>query len=453
MERAKKTPTTMFDCSMCQAKFTDIACKPKEATGIWIYVDDSNLWIEGEKFQGKLTHFKGEDHRLRIEAGKLADFLANGRPVKKGYLYGSEPPKMDKLWEKIESKGWEVVKSPKSAITGKEKRLDTTIVRDITRKVNNESPSTIALVTGDADMLPAVEEAVEKGWNVEIYMWNHATSGELKKYANEHEELCKFVALDNHTTEFTFINRKFNIKNEKLQKIVSECGIVFSMEPYAFGENCIPTEKWCNRLESIVQRPFQYYWIELDDSPTDDLVVVFSDPRRAGEKIDIDKELQGIVASSDPRMDSESTCIGISLPGVIGMQTFKQYNKKKEGDMALNLPGRGDVSSGDSGTWTEVKGKKKSERTRHPSFGKPCRYKKTCRSGLECQYTHTNDEKKFFRKNKGRGILGRKTELCQFYPKCRKKDEECNFAHGESDGWCVNCFTEGHFAENCTFDM
>ena len=72
----------------------------------WIFVYDSNIWIVAKKLQSRLKKFKtGEDHRVRIDMGKLGDVLANGRTIMKGTLYGSEPPRIDTVWKKIEERG------------------------------------------------------------------------------------------------------------------------------------------------------------------------------------------------------------------------------------------------------------------------------------------------------------------------------------------------------------
>ena len=48
-----------------------------------------------------------------------------GREVAQGFLYGSEPPPVDTVWEKIKERGWDVPKPKRrSAITGKEKQVD-----------------------------------------------------------------------------------------------------------------------------------------------------------------------------------------------------------------------------------------------------------------------------------------------------------------------------------------
>ena len=47
---------------------------------IWIYVDDSNIWITAKKLAAKKMKTK-EDHRVRIDVGRLTDVVAKGREV------------------------------------------------------------------------------------------------------------------------------------------------------------------------------------------------------------------------------------------------------------------------------------------------------------------------------------------------------------------------------------
>ena len=63
-----------------------------------MFVDDSNIWIAAKELVSKMRKYKtGKDHRVRIDMGKLADFLANGRQVHSAILYGSEPPPIDTI--------------------------------------------------------------------------------------------------------------------------------------------------------------------------------------------------------------------------------------------------------------------------------------------------------------------------------------------------------------------
>ena len=145
VKRVQSKPQSYLSCMLCKSKEVDPSYSYKDAVlhedeqqeevqpkkaqsfadtlpGIWIFVDDSNIWIEAKKLQSKHKNFKtSEDHRVRIDIGKLADLIADGRPVQKGILYGSEPPPIDTVWEKIHQKGWKVKCERRSAITGKRK--------------------------------------------------------------------------------------------------------------------------------------------------------------------------------------------------------------------------------------------------------------------------------------------------------------------------------------------
>lgn len=95
-------------CTTCGDKHAPI--KPKVSGGhVFIYVDDSNIWIEGKKLAAKQANFKCvEDPRLCMDMGKVADFVAKAREIACNNLYGSEPPPIDTVWKKSRRCGWTV---------------------------------------------------------------------------------------------------------------------------------------------------------------------------------------------------------------------------------------------------------------------------------------------------------------------------------------------------------
>lgn len=80
--------------------------------------------------------------------------------------------------------------------------------------------------------------------------------------------------LDESLEDITFTNMRFDPKylqgNEKN-------AVVFRMELNAFhhARGRVPPKWWCRELESITQRPLQYYWVESNEEETNDLVLVF----------------------------------------------------------------------------------------------------------------------------------------------------------------------------------
>ena len=75
----------------------------KKATGVWMFVDNSNIWIECKRAEAKLKFKKNplfdEDPRLRLDMGRLAEQVRGGRPIIDAQLYGSEPPEVDTIWQ------------------------------------------------------------------------------------------------------------------------------------------------------------------------------------------------------------------------------------------------------------------------------------------------------------------------------------------------------------------
>ena len=99
-------------------------CHPKvfqtEPPKVWVYADDSNLWIEGKKAYAKVHNLlTSEDSRARFDYGQLYEVGAEGREVGGTTLYGSEPPEADTVWAKAKKQGWKVDIKQKSYHTGK----------------------------------------------------------------------------------------------------------------------------------------------------------------------------------------------------------------------------------------------------------------------------------------------------------------------------------------------
>ena len=256
--------------------------------GIHIFVDDSNIWIAAKILLSKIKGYKtSEDHRVRIDMGKLADVLAAGRTVEQGILYGSEPPPIDTVWNKIRERGFTVKSERRHKVTGKEKQIDTNLVADVTATAIRTpvyQRTAIVLVTGDANVIPALEKVLEEDhWQIEVYMWDHAISKKLKRFADEHRKKVEVTPLDKYLDKLAFTNMKVDISNRRLLQHVKAYGIVLTMKPKVF-KNRIPSKKWINEVESIAQWPVQYYWFESRKrGSTDDLVIVFKRDPRAGE--------------------------------------------------------------------------------------------------------------------------------------------------------------------------
>ena len=451
------------------------ADQPGALPGIWIFVHQSNMWIEAKKLYSKLKGFMtDQDHRVRIDMGKLADVLGSGREEVIGKLYGSEPPPIDTVWKRIRERGWEVITSQRSQLTGKEKQVDTKLVTDVISlacKTPVQERTTMILVTGDANMIPAIEGVVnEERWKVEVYMWGSAISNQLRRFAHRHNDRVKVSDLDQYLEKVTFTSMKFNISNPNFRSMVCAFGIVFAMKEGAFSPSRVPTNEWIDYLDSLAQWPSQYYWFDHKTSITNDLVVVFKPI--SGKRFDIKNFLQSVQDSSESKLK-------FRLPLVTGVQTFiqfigalaregKQHPAVKQFDavlVQLGVYSHDDVCAGyeneasyvsdpSQETW-RIFHKKHRPQSRQ-RYTEDCPNHYNCFYGTRCYYGHSDDEMAYFKKRKdGRGNPQRKITLCKAFmdKKCFKKAEECDWAHGDEDAWCKVCRKTGHLLSKCPHSL
>ena len=437
--------------------------------GMWIFVDDSKIWTEAKRLQSVRKGFlTTEDHRLRIDMGKLATIIAKDRHVKKGILYAAEPPPIHEVWQNIESKaGWDIDHSRLKVKSPNEKQINAKLVSKATATAIltpfNER-TTMAFVTGDANVLPALEKVVKETWNVEIYMWRDAIHDDICKFAEKNDQV-NIYPLDDHLDFISFHRYELDIHLKEIGSNIKEwqrrrqpmySGVVFEMHPRAFPNRILSSE-WIEKLEKITKWPFQYYWfLDTDQTKTNNLVVTFR--KDAGVGFDLANFLLN---------DSLKT-----LPNVVNIKTYhefigKEYCEERDEelekieealgvrqpspDTSISVASDSDNSSvGTTGGFrsTSRKPKKKSKQL----YSTPCKYKKNCKYGTSCYSHHTKDEIDYFRKRRGgRGNPRRKTTLCPYFlnGRCLKHKEECENAHGEDDAWCPKCICEGHLQENC----
>ena len=185
-------------CSSCSENLQPIKPPSEDNDHVFLYVDDSNMWIEAKKLAANKLKLKCvEVPRLRLDIGKVTDVVANDRKVAWGILYGSEPPPIDSVWQKIRERGWKVITTRRSTFTKKEKQVDHQMVADITALVSGcVFKGKIVMVSGDADMIPAIRKSLQRKWSTEIWMWENGVSNALKKLEEENPGLMSINIFD-----------------------------------------------------------------------------------------------------------------------------------------------------------------------------------------------------------------------------------------------------------------
>lgn len=145
---------------------------------VHIFVDDQNL------FWGALN--SGQSHSYRVDFGRLltaASKDANGKSrfVKSAYIAGVIPDD-DSFWSIAEAQGFVVRRGYLSNSGGqiRSKQDDAFLITEITSTLyEQQGPSTIVLVAGDADYVPPLIRANDKGWRVEVAFIERGLSSAL----------------------------------------------------------------------------------------------------------------------------------------------------------------------------------------------------------------------------------------------------------------------------------
>lgn len=169
-----------------------------------LYLDNSNVFIEGQRVSAARER-KGKsltqdfDREYRLDFGKLIEitcgFYADLGKLK---FYGSEPPPTDSVWKAAKQHGFENKIFQRSKYN-KEKMVDTQLTVDLMKDIYTTlKPDTdrIIIVAGDADFVPAIQAAREKGFYVKVAFWEQASRA-IKEAASE------FMPLNGHLTDLT----------------------------------------------------------------------------------------------------------------------------------------------------------------------------------------------------------------------------------------------------------
>jgi uncharacterized LabA/DUF88 family protein len=146
--------------------------------GVHVFVDDQNL------FWGAVN--AGQGHGYRVDFGRLLIAAARSedgktRFVKSAYIAGVIPDD-DSFWKIAENQGFTVRRGYLSGASGQQrsKQDDAYLITEITSTLyEHEGPSTIVLVAGDADYVPPLIRANEKGWRVEVAFIERGLSSAL----------------------------------------------------------------------------------------------------------------------------------------------------------------------------------------------------------------------------------------------------------------------------------
>ena len=174
---------------------------PKTSTRVHVFIDDSNLFIEGQRTAANRDPSDTSARsRFRIDFGRFLEWVSDGRTLADVYLVGSRPPAVDTFWKMLPAKGIR----PKifERHGGREKGVDHDLVAEMieTSILKEKVDGVIVLVAGDGDYRSTLDRLNDKGWALEVCFWSSGCSSLIRNTQ-------WYINLDPHFREFCFSER------------------------------------------------------------------------------------------------------------------------------------------------------------------------------------------------------------------------------------------------------
>ena len=448
---------------------------PSKYVECYVFVDHSNLWIEGQKAQ----EVKDVDHdpRYRVDLGKFLTIITKNRQLSKAFLYGSVPPPNDSVWKAAKEKNFEV-KVFQRSINGKEKDLDVAMAHDITKTlyehiyINGSGNVTFITVTGDRDLKPPIEDLLEKGIPVELWSWEKAMAREYKQLANSHH-LFQAKLLNTIKKDFSYTA----FMSTRRDKLVNPAfAIVFREVPRG--------KRFLYNFANTIARLMRLFYITRvlceEEGKCCDLIVEFPKTKpdivlRMLKKLKLSYEpcsypeyTNGTEELLHPlQTTNRFQAIGDldddswldAVESSIGTETAEEYSSMSSLENTESIPKKADSDTdtdtekdgdADGDDWITVAHRKVGRMARLKKLHEtPCQWKEHCGKAEKCPYLHTDHEKKLFRLFPKYSFRYWKTQSCEKKHGPNDDTKYCKLAHEPKDSWCLNCTVYGHLTWDC----
>ncbi|KAH7080949.1 hypothetical protein FB567DRAFT_116693 [Paraphoma chrysanthemicola] len=185
---------------------------------VHIYIDNSNLFIQGGKtYSSDSSQAPVSDLSWRYDISLLIDVLTSYSSLDFDSstnvavdtdLYGSTPPPTD-IWAAFGKPNIKVHTFSRSTWTGKEKQVDTRMVADMTKQAVKDEmtgvKSEFIVVTGDEDLLPAVENINESAFRAHVWSWKMSFSKAFQpQFDTNGRQVLYVYELDKYKDKITY---------------------------------------------------------------------------------------------------------------------------------------------------------------------------------------------------------------------------------------------------------
>ena len=456
-----------------------------------MFIDDSNIFIEGQKYYARCLRLRvPQDPRCRIDIGKLVNLVLRGRILLHGSLYGSEPPALDSVWRKICERGLNVEVFKKN-FKGKEKEVDAAMSIDAIAYAL-ESPArkhTVIIIAGDRDYCPLVRKLLRKKreWKVELVAFQNSISPQMKAIKSANFEIITLESLlREHIDSCCFIEARWRTELYRIPR--NRTIILFFRAPLVSVQASIGEKMQVNKLlkqyaEDITQItgiPCCYHLSNWEPNAGRLVYIIgyiWVKDKTGGGRIDFfricrDKRHQLSTRCSEicqlyekysTMMESDTTMDGLKLENRftgLDVEEVEEFSDDEilsqiydDDDIAMKAIAsldqeytESDSSREDSDMegFTELKSTSEARKSR-TKYSTLCQYEFSCYKGQKCDYTHTKEQKSFFKANGGKGRRGYKSKPCQFFHikgDCKagkSKALNCAYYHSKEEARCYVC--------------
>ncbi|VUC28785.1 unnamed protein product [Clonostachys rosea] len=191
---------------------------------IHVYIDNSNLWIQGQEMYAKVHNQPVPNPKWRFHFGKVKALLTRESQLSldqfnyelKVNLYASTPPQVETVWTSMESEDVRVKIFPKSSITNREKEVDVRLAIDAVEKATEASYTgehcVFMIVSGDRDLFQAVERIIKRGFEVHVWSWKNS----LTKVYDQPRKGLHVNHFDEYLEEIGFEENNFKNRIRKI---------------------------------------------------------------------------------------------------------------------------------------------------------------------------------------------------------------------------------------------
>ena len=179
---------------------------------VFIYWDDSNIFIEAQRLAESLESGPDARSRIRIHFDNMLRLAHADRPVEKAIAVGSIPPELRQLWNRLANSGVVVELFDRGTTSSGEQEMPDRVLqlRMLEDALDhNGHPGIVVMLTGDgagylegAGFHRTLERMHNRGWRIEILSWEHSCNQRMREWA---EDNGVFVALDDYYDAITFL--------------------------------------------------------------------------------------------------------------------------------------------------------------------------------------------------------------------------------------------------------